>query len=278
MMDRVAHTGLAFQKMHGIGNDFVILDARSAVVPLTSELASALSDRHTGVGADLICLIENHPEADARLSFFNADGSPSAACGNASRCVALKLEDEDGPADRSFVTDFGRLEVRSNGAGHYSVNMGQPATTWADIPLVEDLDLDALPIDGAPAAAGMGNPHMVFLVDDADAVDPAERGPALEHHPLYPERTNVEFCSIKPDGSIRMRVWERGVGVTMACGSGACAVVVAFARQGKVPRKTQVHLDGGTLDIDWRDDGVWMTGPATHVFDGTLDIDRLLAK
>lgn len=277
-MDRVATKSLAFQKMHGIGNDFVILDARAADVSLTPALASALADRHMGVGADLICVIENDPDADARLTFHNADGSPSAACGNATRCVALKLEEEDGPADRRFITDFGALDVRRAGQGLYSVNMGQPAMRWQDIPLARDVDLDALPIDGAPAAAGMGNPHMIFHVDDANAIDPAQDGATLEHHPLFPERTNVEFCSINPDGTIRMRVWERGVGVTMACGSGACAVVVAFARQGKVARHTQVHLDGGTLDIDWREDGVWMTGPATHVFDGTLDIDRLLGR
>lgn len=268
---------LMFNKMHGIGNDFVVLDGRARPVNMTPQVARALADRHKGVGADLVCVIRADPDHDARLDFYNADGSVAGACGNATRCVALLLEAEGGAKDRRFLTEHGTLEARAVGAGVYSVNMGQPAATWADIPLAEDVDLDALPIEGAPSAAGMGNPHMVFRVEDADAVDPAERGPALEHHPLFPERTNVEFCSINADGSVRMRVWERGVGVTLACGSGACAVVVAFARQGLIARKAAVHLDGGTLEIDWREDGVWMTGPAALVFEGRIDIESLTA-
>lgn len=264
-----AQTGLAFTKMHGLGNDFVVIDRRVRPVTLSPAQIRHLCDRRFGVGCDLLCFIDRSDRAAARLSFFNADGSPAQACGNATRCAARLLGGDavemEGPV--------GPLRVERPEPGLYAINMGPPATGWQDIPLAEAVDVMALPIAGAPAAVGIGNPHMVFEVPDAAAVDPASRGPALERHPLFPARTNVEFASVIGPDRIRMRVWERGCGVTMACGSGACASLVALHRKGRVGRRADLILDGGTLRIDWRADGVWMTGPATHVYTGALATD-----
>lgn len=269
-------TSIDFIKMQGAGNDFVVLDRRGSDAPaLTAVEARALSDRHFGIGCDLICEIRKDPSHDAELTFLNSDGSPAAACGNATRCVTYLMAQETGRTAFEFRTGYGSLRAEVVGNGLYAVNMGPPELRWDHIPLAKAVDLNALPIDGAPGAAGMGNPHMVFRVDDAESVDLPGVGPALEHHPLYPERTNVEFCSIREDGSVRMRVWERGVGVTLACGSGACAALVVLARQGHVGKTADLVLDGGTLTIDWRDDGVWMTGPAQEVFRGQCDLDAL---
>jgi|SRR6056297_177415 len=268
-MSDARDTGLSFVKMHGLGNDFVVIDRRAQTVALSPAEIRHLCDRRFGVGCDLMCFIDPSDSAAARLSFFNADGSAAQACGNAARCAARLLGGDvvemEGPV--------GALRVERPGPGLYSINMGQPATGWQDIPLSEAADTLALPIEGAPMAVGIGNPHMIFDVPDADATDPADRGPALERHALFPERTNVEFASVIGPDRIRMRVWERGCGITMACGSGACATLVAFHRKGLVGRRADLVLDGGTLGIDWRDDGVWMTGPASHVCNGTLATD-----
>jgi diaminopimelate epimerase len=156
--------------------------------------------------------------------------------------------------------------------------MGHPQIDWQDIPLAKALDTLALPIDGAPIATGMGNPHCTFFVDDAEAVDLEARGAAMEHHPLYPERTNVQFASVLGENHLRMRVWERGVGVTLASGSSSCATAVAAARRGLTGRTVTIDLDGGRIEIDWREDGVWMTGPTAHVFTGILTQDWLEAN
>ena len=176
--------------------------------------------------------------------------------------------DQTGKDSLVITTDRGTLFARDLGCGLTSVNMGQPQLTWDEIPLAHALDTLHLPIDGSPTATGMGNPHCTFFVDDAEAVDLAARGAETEHHPLYPQRTNVQFASVLGPDHLRMRVWERGVGVTLASGSSSCATAVAAHRRGLTSRTVRIDLDGGTLSIDWRDDGVWMTGATAHVFDG----------
>jgi diaminopimelate epimerase len=264
--------GLPFMKMHGLGNDFVVLDARESgpdSFSVTPALAKAVGHRHFGVGFDQLAVISNG-KGDAHLTFYNSDGSISAACGNATRCIARFLMEETGKTSLHLTTDRGDLAARDLGDGLTSVNMGQPQLEWQEIPLAHAMDTLELPIEGAPTATGMGNPHCTFFVDDVAAVDLASFGPEIEHHPLYPGRTNVQVAQIVGPDHIRMRVWERGVGVTLASGSSSCATAVAAARRGLTGRMVRIDLDGGTLQIDWRDDGVWMTGPTAHVFSGTL--------
>ncbi|WP_195821339.1 diaminopimelate epimerase [Roseobacter sp. MH60115] len=263
------HTGLPFMKMHGLGNDFVVLDARAQKIDVTPDLARALGDRHRGVGFDQLAVMTNGADA-LHLTFFNADGSGAAACGNATRCVAHHVMQETGQDKLHLTTERGALEARDMGDGLTSVNMGHPQLEWADVPLARAMDTLSLPIEGAPVATGMGNPHCTFFVEDVDTIDLAAFGAAHEHHPFYPERTNVQVAQIIRPDHIRMRVWERGVGITLASGSSSCATAVAAARRGLTGRSVRIDLDGGTLYVDWRDDGVWMTGPTTHVFSGVL--------
>ncbi len=272
MADHAEH-GLAFMKMHGLGNDFVVLDARgrdvARDVAMTPALVRAIADRHRGVGFDQLAVISTGT-ADAHLTFYNADGSGSAACGNATRCIARYLMDETGRTSLRLTTDRGELPARDAGDGLTSVNMGAPQLVWDEIPLAGAMDTLTLPIEGSPTATGMGNPHCTFFVDDIDTVALERFGPAHEHHPLYPERTNVQVAQITGPDRIRMRVWERGTGITLASGSSSCATAVAAARRGLTGRKVRIDLDGGALLVDWRADGVWMTGPTAHVFNGTL--------
>lgn len=267
---------LAFSKMHGLGNDFVVVDARHAPVDLPARLVVALADRHRGLGFDQLAVIRPGGNADAHLDFLNADGSASAACGNATRCIARHLMDETGRDRLVLTTARGQLIAEDRGGGVTAVNMGLPQTDWQDIPLAHAMDTLQLPIDGAPTATGMGNPHCTFFVADALAVDLERQGAAIEHHPLFPARTNVQFAHVAGPDHLRMRVWERGVGVTLASGSSSCAVAVAAHRRGLTGRAVRVDLDGGTLQIDWRDDGVWMAGPTMHVADGVLT-DQFMA-
>ncbi|WP_425040884.1 diaminopimelate epimerase [Primorskyibacter sp. S187A] len=260
---------MTFHKMHGLGNDFVVFDARDGTVDMPPALALALADRHCGVGFDQMAIITKG-EADAHLTFLNADGSPSAACGNATRCIARMIFDESGADQLTLTTDRGVLHARDQGKGLTSVNMGAPQLLWHEIPLSEDMDTLELPIEGSPVATGMGNPHCTFFVDDATAVPLETFGPRYEHHPLYPERTNVQVASLIGPDHLRMRVWERGTGITLASGSSSCATAVAAHRKGLTGRAVRIELDGGTLEVDWREDGVWMTGPTAHVFTGTL--------
>jgi diaminopimelate epimerase len=262
-------TGLPFMKMHGLGNDFVVLDARARAMEVTPALAIALADRHKGVGFDQLAVI-TRGQKDAHLTFYNSDGSTSAACGNATRCIARFLMDESGQGELHLTTDRGDLLALDRGEGMTAVNMGQPQLDWQDIPLAEAMDTVELPIEGGPSATGMGNPHCTFFVEDAEAIPLEQFGPRYEHHPLYPERTNVQVVSVIGPDHLRMRVWERGVGHTLASGSSSCAAAVAAARRGLTSHKVRIDLDGGTLYVDWREDGVWMTGPTAHVFDGGL--------
>ena len=259
-----------FYKMHGLGNDFVVFDARREPISLTANQVRGIADRHMGVGFDQLAVIEPSDSADAHLVFYNADGSFSAACGNATRCIARHIMDEGGHGSLELTTERGTLYAKEAGDGLTSINMGQPLLNWQEIPLSEDVDTLRLPIDGEPTATGMGNPHCTFFVDDADSVDLAARGSAMEHHPLFPERTNVQFASVLGPDHLRMRVWERGTGVTLASGSSSCATAVAAARRNLTGRCVTIDLDGGQIRIDWRDDGVWMTGPTMEVMSGSF--------
>lgn len=260
---------LPFMKMHGLGNDFVVLDARETDYDVTPRLAVAVADRHRGVGFDQLAVLSGG-DTDGQLTFYNADGSLSAACGNATRCIARWIMDETGKAEIVLTTERGDLAARDVGDGLTSVNMGHPLLTWQDIPLARDIDTLALPLEGSPVATGMGNPHCTFFVDAVDAVDLAEFGPRHEHHPLFPERTNVQIAQLIAPDHLRMRVWERGTGITLASGSSSCATAVAAARRGLTGRQVAIDLDGGRIEVEWADDGVWMTGPTAHVFSGTL--------
>lgn len=259
---------LRFEKMHGLGNDFVVIDARDRSVEVSPKHIAAIADRHRGVGFDQLAVIE--PGSDAHLVFYNSDGSESAACGNATRCIAQKIMDETGQNNLRLTTARGALFAKRAENGMVSVNMGAPQLDWRDVPLSHAVDTLALPIEGAPTATGMGNPHCTFFVDDVDSVDLENLGHGFEHHPLFPERTNVQFASVIGPDRLRMRVWERGVGITLASGSSSCATAVAAARRGLTGRKVQIDLDGGTLWIDWAEDGVWMTGPTMTVFSGVF--------
>jgi len=264
-----------FMKFHGLGNDFVVIDRRSGGPAMTAALARALGDRHRGVGFDQLALIDAGADTDLALTFYNADGSTAGACGNATRCIARHVMDEIGAASLTLRTERGVLLARDAGEKLTAVNMGAPLLDWADIPLAHAMDTLALPIEGAPTATGMGNPHCTFFVADAEAVDLATFGPAHEHHPLFPQRTNVQVAHVIGPDHLRMRVWERGVGLTLASGSSSCAVGVAAVRRGLTGRSVRIDLDGGTIRIDWRDDGVWLTGPTVHVFTAELSPDFL---
>ena len=215
---------------------------------------------------------------DAHLTFYNADGSTSAACGNATRCIARHLMEESGKTRLDLSTARGALVAVDAGGGLTSVNMGQPQLDWAEIPLAEAMGTLELPIEGGPVATGMGNPHCTFFVADAEAVPLEQFGPRYEHHPLYPERTNVQVATVIGPDHIRMRVWERGVGVTLASGSSSCATAVAAARRGLTGRAVRIDLDGGTIHVDWREDGVWMTGETAHVASGVFTPAFLAAQ
>ena len=261
--------GQPFRKMHGAGNHFVVIDQRKGGARMTAALARAMGDAQRGVGFDQLAEYYTHDSADIGLDFWNNDGSRAGACGNATRCVAHLMLNETGRDEITIATARGVLTARREGAEIW-VNMGAPLLEWADVPLSGPADLLALPIDGAPAAVGMGNPHCVFFVPEAEAAPVASLGPVIEHHPLFPQRTNVEFASLLAPDHLRMRVWERGTGITLACGSGACATAVAARLKGLTGRRVRLDVDGGTLWVEWRDDGVWLSGPVAHVFDGVF--------
>jgi len=263
--------------MHGAGNDFVVLDARSRPFEIDSEIAQRIADRRTGVGCDQLIVVgpARQPGADAFMTIFNADGSEVSACGNATRCVAWMLMAESGLGQVVVETRAGLLTAAAAGEKRIAVDMGPARLDWDQIPLASAMDTLHLPMASGeltdPVGVGMGNPHAVFFVPDAEAVPLSEIGPGLEHDKLFPERTNVEVAQILSPERIRMRVWERGAGITLACGTGACATLVAAARRGLTGRKAEVVVDGGTLTIEWREDNhVIMTGPVAIAFAGTL--------
>ncbi|MDQ8755359.1 diaminopimelate epimerase [Sphingosinicella sp. LHD-64] len=259
---------LRFHKMHGLGNDFVVIDARDGAAAVDAARARAIADRHTGVGCDQVIVLEASKKADVRMRIWNADGSEVESCGNATRCVVL-LEGRD----VTIETKGGLLEGKLDEAGA-SVDMGSPRFGWEEIPLAYPMDTGEMPVAweelDAPFAVNVGNPHVVFFVADADAADLARLGPVIERDPLFPERVNVNVANVE-DGAIRLHVWERGAGLTRACGTGACATAVAAIRKGLVRSPVEVRLPGGTLSIAWAPGGtIRMTGPATHVFAGEM--------
>lgn len=275
----------AFYKMQGLGNDFVVFDARNHGLALDEAAARAIADRRLGVGCDQVIMIEKpRSRGDAMMRIFNADGDEVEACGNAARCVARLLMDERDETTVRIDTLGGLLVCSDAGGGAVTADMGAPRLRWQDIPLADPVDTRAfpLPLDGGPltaTAVSMGNPHCVIFVDDAERAPVADLGARIENHPLFPERTNVEFVSVPVPGRLRMRVWERGAGVTRACGTGACAAAVAAHRREFGPRAWEVILDGGMLNIDWReaDDHVLMTGDASLAFTGQIDLATLSA-
>lgn len=277
MVEKALQTGLSFIKMHGAGNDFVVIDRREGGAVMTPALARALGDRNRGVGFDQLAEITNAPGADFGLVFWNSDGSQAGACGNATRCVSDYVMRTSGVDRVTLTTARGGLLAERLADGRVAVNMGKPKLDWQSIPLERAVDPLHLPLSGEPAAVGMGNPHCVHFVPDAEAVALGTLGPAIEHDPLFPQRTNVEFASVIGTDQLRMRVWERGTGITLACGSGACATAVAAHLRGLTGRHVTLQADGGVLEVDWRDDGVWLTGPVARVFDGVLSPDYIAA-
>ena len=272
-----------FLKMHGLGNDFIIFDWRAGGPSMISAAAaSRLADRRLGIGCDQILVIRESDSADIRMDILNHDGSPSGACGNGTRCVADLVMSDDGHDTISIETDGGRLLAWRAEGGEISVDMGPAATGWQDVPLAHESDTLAVPlgIDGLGDAVchSMGNPHAVVFVDDAEAVDLERLGPLAETSALFPQRVNLSVVSRIDEAVFRMRVWERGVGITMACGSGACAVGVAVVRRDMGPRVNRIVMDGGSVGVDWNPDNshVVMTGPVAYVCDGVLSAD--LAK
>ena len=276
-MTQLGPNGRPFLKMHGAGNDFVVLDARSRPWPIDGEAAKRIADRRTGIGCDQLIVIEpaRHPGAEAFMSIFNPDGSEVSACGNATRCVAWMLMAESGKATATIETHAGLLVAQAAGERRVAVDMGPAGLEWDEVPLAKAMDTLHLPLAAGllsdPVGVSMGNPHAVFFVENAEAVPLADLGPGLEHHDLFPERCNIEVAQILSDGRIRMRVWERGAGITLACGTGACATLVAAVRRGLSGRKADLLLDGGTLTIEWLENGhVMMTGPVAVAFSGVL--------
>ena len=260
-----------FVKMHGCGNDFVILDDRSRVLAITPDRAAALADRHTGIGCDQLIVIEPAETADAFMRIYNPDGSEAEACGNATRCVADILMRETGHTAVVIRTISGDLPALRRDDGLIQVDMGPAGLDWTDIPLVRPMDTLRLDLPGEPAAVSMGNPHATFFVADVEAEPIAIRGPKLEHDPLFPQRANIGFAQVIDPDTIRLKVWERGAGLTLACGSGACATLVNAHRRGLTHRKARMIVDGGELEIEWRDDGhVLMTGPVATAFHGQI--------
>jgi diaminopimelate epimerase len=262
---------IEFTKMHGLGNDFVVLDARDKPIPeIDAAAAAAIADRHTGIGCDQLVLIEPSRVADFRMRIFNADGSEVEACGNATRAVGLL----HGAAAR--IETLGGVIAATPSADGIAVEMGKPRFGWDEIPLAYAMDTHAMPVGWEeltdPIAVNVGNPHAIFFVPDSDAVDLARLGPQIEHDSIFPQRINVNLATITSRSAIRLRVWERGAGLTRACGTGACATAVGAMRRGLVDRKVTVWLPGGALSIEWREDGeIVMTGPATESFRGEFD-------
>jgi diaminopimelate epimerase len=274
---------IAFRKMHGLGNDFVVFDARKQALALDAETARLLADRRVGIGCDQVIVIaRGDGKIDAVMQIRNADGGDVESCGNAARCVARLLMEETGRDTIRLDTIGGELVCRDAGNGLVAVDMGAPRLLWNEVPLAKatDTNMFHLNVDGTnhvASAVSVGNPHVVLFVDDAEAAPVAALGARIENHPMFPERTNVEFASVTARNRLRMRVWERGVGITSACGTGACATAVAAFRRGLVGRQVEIMLDGGALKIELREgsEHIVMTGPTSLVFTGEIDLETL---
>ena len=280
-------TKLHFTKMHGLGNDFVVVDGRRQTVRIEAEEATHLANRRSGIGCDQVIVLEPSRHADVRMRILNADGSEVGACGNATRCVAWLLAEETGRKDVTIDTPAGDLQARVGSIEHITVDMGAPRFGWAEIPLAEPfhdtraIELQVGPIDNpvmhSPSVVNVGNPHAIFWVDDIDAIDLGRVGPLLENHPIFPERANISIAKVLSPTHLRIRTWERGAGLTRACGTAACAAAVCAMRKKLTERKVTVSLPGGDLVIEWTaDNRILMTGPAELEFRGALQRDGLV--
>ncbi|WP_166036913.1 diaminopimelate epimerase [Sphingosinicella sp. YJ22] len=272
--------GTRFHKMHGLGNDFVVLDAREAPVAFDADRVRTIADRRTGIGCDQLIVLEHSDRADLRMRIFNADGGEVESCGNASRCVAL-LEG----GESTIETKGGIIRATANDGGA-TVDMGKPRFGWDDIPLAYAMETAPMPVGWEdlhnPIAVNVGNPHVVFLLEDSSAIDLARLGPLIEKDPLFPEGVNVNVAETRIGGmnlegvrrnGLDLRVWERGAGLTQACGSGACATAVAAIKYGHMTSPVAVNLPGGTLVIEWAPgESVRMSGAAVHVFTGEIEL------
>lgn len=265
-----------FTKMHGLGNDFIIFDARKDTLELCADKVRELSDRKRGIGCDQLIVIRQSEQADVTMEIWNADGTRVGACGNATRCVGHLINLENPGAEITIETDTGILTANENSPETVTVDMGEPRLDWQDIPLYMHQDTLALDLHFGPleypVAVNMGNPHAVFFVEDAAKAPLEDYGHTIETHALFPEHVNVSVASVS-DGIIRLRVWERGVGMTQACGTAACATIVAATLKGLVDRKAIIKLDGGELEMHWREDGhVMMKGPVATSYSGEVKL------
>lgn len=277
----------SFRKMNGLGNDFVVIDRRHDDLALPADAVRAIADRAAGIGCDQLIALDPSSEADVFMRIWNADGGEVAACGNAARCVAGVVAGELGRPTVTIETEDQVLGAYAGADGLVTIDMGEPRLAWDEIPLAEEfhdtscIELQAGPIDApvlhSPGVVSMGNPHAIFFVDDVETIDLGRIGPMLEHHPLFPERANISIAHVLDEAHIRLRTWERGAGLTRACGTAACASAVAAVRRGLTDRKVTVSLPGGDLVIEWREgDGhVLMTGPYALDFEGTLPPELL---
>lgn len=276
-----------FRKMNGLGNDFVVLDGRVRPLGLGVDAVRAIADRKAGIGCDQLIALEPSKKADVFMRIWNADGGEVGACGNAARCVAALVAEERGRNEVKVETEAGVLEATVNRDGTVTVDMGTPRFDWRDIPLAEPfadtryIELQVGPIDApvlhSPSVVNVGNPHCIFFVNDVEAYDLARFGPMLEHHPLFPERANISLAQVTAPDALKLRTWERGAGLTKACGTAACGSAVAAARLKRTGRKVKVSLPGGDLQIEWREsDGhILMTGPYSLDFEGILPASLL---
>lgn len=273
ILDKTPMKTLDFLKMQALGNDFIVLDGRKSSLDLDLADIKRITDRRFGIGCDQLIILENSQKSDVFMRIYNPDGSEAGACGNATRCVADIVLKETEKDQISIETISGMLKS-SRAGNNVTVDMGEAKLGWADIPLAYDRDTLNLEIAAGPfsnpVGVGMGNPHAVFFVSDVEKQRIDAYGPALETHPLFPERANIEFAEVLDRQTIRMRVWERGSGITKACGSGACATAVAAIRRNLTDRKVSIIMDGGSLDIEWReiDSHVLMTGDYNYIFEG----------
>lgn len=276
-----------FLKMNGLGNDFAVFDARPRPLPINPQTAQKVGARDGQIGCDQIIVLEPSDKADVFMRIYNADGSEVDACGNATRCVGMLLAVEKMQPEATIETKAGILQSAVNADKSVTIDMGTPRFAWDQIPLSEEfhdtrtIELQVGPIDNpvlhSPSVVNVGNPHAIFWVDDLNDHDLGAIGPILENHPLFPQRANISLAQITSPNSMTINVWERGAGLTKACGTAACAAAVAAARKGMTDRKTDVTLPGGTLTIEWResDDHILMTGAAMLDYDGVIDLDAL---
>jgi diaminopimelate epimerase len=274
-----------FRKMNGLGNDFVVLDARARPLALKTAQIAAIADRTRGIGCDQVIALETSDFADVFMRIWNADGGEVGACGNAARCVAALLVAERGSPHVSIEIESGMLAATVAKDGHVTIDMGAPRFDWNEIPLSQPFD-DTRAVElpqfaglglGAASMVNVGNPHCIFFVENVEAHDLGRFGPVLEHDPVFPERANISLAQVTGPSSLRLRTWERGAGLTRACGTAACAAAVAAARRGLTGRKATVTLPGGDLVIDWRDadDRILMTGPFALDYQGTIPPELL---